>query len=138
MGKPLGCDTGHTVAVAAATVVTVAERNVGRSGATGCRVALHHGSHGLWLAHTDADSTVPPHWLARQTEHAAPVWTWSPGRSMSNDWGQWPPDLLTRCNAYYIAAAGHHHIHGCNLGLTVAAHQMAGFRPCESVTTAPY
>jgi hypothetical protein len=38
---------------------------------------------------------------------------------MSNDWGQRPPDLQTRYNAYYIAAAaaGHHHIHGCNLSV---------------------
>ena len=49
---------------------------------------------------------------------------------MSNDWGQWPPDLQTRYNVFYIAAAAAgHHIHGCNLGLTAAAYQMAGGGP---------
>ncbi|MBC7519429.1 MAG: glycosyltransferase [Microbacteriaceae bacterium] len=51
-------------------VLTVQFRNVGRARAHGIAHALHHSAVAnaecIWIANTDADSQVPPLWIARQ------------------------------------------------------------------------
>ena len=111
---------------------SVAFRNVGRSRAHGVELALPASSvDGLWLAFTDADSTVPPDWLAehlRAAERAdayigavVPVLedldpvrrrVWLDGH---------PPG----------ATLGH--VHGANLGMRARAYRAAGgFSPLDT------
>ena len=127
------CDdaTAAIAAAAGARVVEVQERNVGRVRAAGCRAAMRNGPEGLWLANTDADSTVPPDWLTRQLAYATDGADMVAGVVGINGWAAWPPDVQARYEAYYAEAirAGRHHIHGCNLGVSAAGYQTAGGFP---------
>jgi glycosyltransferase involved in cell wall biosynthesis len=115
-----------------AEVIEVAVRNVGRARAAGCAYALRTGVDGLWLAHTDADSTVPATWLRRHYQYANGGTDVLAGTVEVVDWHEWPTDLRTRYEQFYAAAisAGRHHVHGCNLGVSAVAYQrIGGFAP---------
>ena len=124
--------TAQIAASHGAEVVEVAVRNVGAARAAGCDAALQHGAKGLWLANTDADSLVPPDWLARQCEYAAAGVDAVAGTVAVTDWQEWPPELRVHYENFYAGARrdGRHHIHGCNLGLSAAAYlRTGGFGP---------
>jgi hypothetical protein len=80
----------------------------------------------LWLAHTDADSTVPADWLAGQLALAADGWEVVVGTVAVADWSEHHPAVSVRWAADYSAVEQHSHIHGANLGLAAASYVGAG------------
>jgi hypothetical protein len=84
----------------------------------------------LWLAGTDADSTVPADWLAEQLRLAAAGADVVAGTVAVADWSGQPAATRARFAATYgTPRAGHRHVHGANLGLTAAAYARAGGMP---------
>ena len=134
------CSDG-TVALAqqaGATVVTLSARNVGRARAAGVREVLRHAPEDLpagtaariWLATTDADSLVPPDWLARQLRYAADGWEAVAGTVAVTDWtGHAPGTAAEYARQYGVYQGPHPHVHGANLGFTAQAYLGAGGFP---------
>ncbi|UAL29421.1 glycosyltransferase [Nocardioides rotundus] len=87
-----------------------------------------HDPAGVWVANTDADTRVPPHWLTEQVRlaalgHGLVVGTVRPD----------PADLteaeLARWQAGHRLVEGHRHVHGANLGFSLAAYRRVGGFP---------
>ncbi len=119
--------TDRSAAVAVrhgAQIVSLNARCVGAARALGASFVLDSGAR--WIAFTDADSLVPPDWLAAQLAAGAdavcgPVWI--------EDWSAHPYGVRERFLERY-ARAGDFHVHGANLGLSAAAYRRAGgFQP---------
>lgn len=84
----------------------------------------------LWLATTDADSVVPPDWLAEQLALARAGVDVVAGTVQVRDWSEQPAEVRRRFRQTYgTPAAGHLHVHGANLGLSAAAYLDAGGVP---------
>jgi len=129
------CDDGSAAIVedqraafAAAGVVldclAVDARQVGVARAAGARQLLAHGAR--WLAFTDADTRVSPHWLAAQLGLGADVVC---GSVAVDDWSphaQNAAALREHFARTYQDREGHRHIHGANLGVSAAAYTAAG------------
>lgn len=125
--------TARIALAAGAEVVVPATRGVGAARAAGVSRALE--THvqvpprRLWIAHTDADSVVPDHWLTHQVELAASgadvvVGTVRPNfRDLS-------AEQTTAWWATHVPGTANGHVHGANLGtrasILVAA---GGFEP---------
>src|SRR5690606_32715466 len=79
-----------------------------------------------WLASTDADSKVPPDWLAAQLQCGADAFC---GTVRVADW----LDFAERVRAAFLAGEhyedDHPHVHGANFGLSAAAYQAVGGFP---------
>ncbi|GAA4100191.1 glycosyltransferase [Streptomyces hundungensis] len=128
----------HTARVAreaGATVVTVSCRNPGRARSAGvARALLELGAPTVpaWIATTDADSEVPPHWLTHQLARAAEGWEAVVGTVSLP-----PASPLTSVHQVRyessrppVGAWDHPHVHGANLGLTAEAYvSVGGFPP---------
>ena len=119
-------DTPALAAGGAAGVLEVRHRNVGAARAAGFGEVLRREAGrptgSLWLATTDADSEVPPDWLAGQLDLAQRGWEVVAGTIRVADWSQQPPGMANRFARRYGAPhTGHPHIHGANLGLSAAA-----------------
>ena len=108
--------------------------NVGASRAAGARYALaglgaRMDPASIWLASTDADTSVPENWLAGFAElHArgadAVVGTVQPDR------GELDEHLFNLWQQAYHPVEGHGHIHGANFGVSAAAYLgVGGFEP---------
>ncbi|MCS0603516.1 glycosyltransferase [Streptomyces sp. LP11] len=121
---------------AGAHVVITDCRNPGTARHTGVRHALARGPQSpadTWIATTDADSTVPPNWLAHQLDQARQGWQAVVGTVFL------PPSspLAAPHRALYEAtrpadgAPWHHpHVHGANLGVAADAYlDVGGFPP---------
>jgi hypothetical protein len=84
----------------------------------------------MWLASTDADSTVPPHWLAaqaRQRREGIEAWA---GTVAVADWEGRPPALSARFASFYRdAARTDGHVHGTSMGFSARAYLAAGGFP---------
>ncbi|OKI13354.1 glycosyltransferase [Streptomyces sp. CB03911] len=83
----------------------------------------------VWLAHTDADSLVPPGWLAQQLAHAAAGWHAVVGTVRVADWSGHPDgtaDAFRRRYRRHGLPAGHPHVHGANLAVRADAYHAAG------------
>jgi glycosyltransferase involved in cell wall biosynthesis len=115
---------------AGARTLTIKKRNVGAARAAGLAdLVSNYGSAGLWLATTDADSVVPPEWLARmvsagRTGSAAVV-----GTVHIEDWRAHTPRMIEAFARHYargIGRDGHIHVHGANLGFSALAYQQIG------------
>jgi glycosyltransferase involved in cell wall biosynthesis len=108
----------------------VALSNVGKARALGMQLALTAAKiDHLWLATTDADSTVPAHWLSAQLDHVDKGASVVVGTVRVGDWGERPAEVRRRDEAEYVAN-GHHHVHGANLSFTAAAYwRSGGFAP---------
>jgi hypothetical protein len=117
-------DTARLAAAAGAEVVTVAAGNVGRARAAGMAYALRHGSAGLWLATTDADSRVPPGWLGWHARHVARGAEVLVGTVAVDDWTPWPDPVRYAYERRYRAAP--RHVHGANLGCSGEAYAALG------------
>lgn len=126
-----GC-RDRTVDVAAqqgAHVITRAHANVGAARAAGARWAEESGDDssvsGLWLACTDADSRVPPHWLSAQLQCAAAGFGLFLGTVCLAD-----SDVSGHRAWVDRYAADRLHVHGANLGVRATAYRaVGGFRP---------
>ncbi|MCZ2404368.1 glycosyltransferase [Paenarthrobacter sp. Z7-10] len=82
----------------------------------------------VWIANTDADSTVPRGWLLTQAGLADEEWDVVVGKVQPD-----PNDLSDSQRALWFAthtlADGHGHIHGANLGFRAGAYAaLGGFR----------
>jgi len=113
--------------------VIVTARNVGIARSAGVShglAALGLDPASVWLGHTDADSTVPRHWLARQLALA---------RSTDAVAGvvrvpDWSPHRRSTRRAFDRSYRGswrgpHPHVHGANLGVRASAYLLVGGFP---------
>lgn len=108
-----------------------AARRIGVRRGLDQRVAAGHDldARRVWVASTDADSVVPPQWLATQVELA--------GRGVEMVVGTVHPDprdleawRLREWRARHRLGPGHPHVHGANLGIGLAAYlAVGGFAP---------
>jgi len=102
----------------------VQARRVGAARAAGARCLLERGAR--WLAFTDADTRVAPHWLAAQLALDADVVC---GSVAVDDWSPHAARagaLRAHFEGFYQDRDGHRHIHGANLGVSAAAYLAAG------------
>lgn len=114
-----------------AAVIEIEVRRVGSARAAGIAAVLRAAPGpdpaAIWLATTDADSRVPPGWLARQVALAGQGWDAVAGTITVSDWSGHPAHVPGAFAARYAhAGPGHPHVHGANLGFTAAAYLAAG------------
>ena len=114
-------NTGAVVTAKGITSVDVCFRNVGKARAVGAEQLLKAGAR--WLAFTDADTVVPPDWLARQIEFGADAVC---GTVEVDSWSGHGEAVRTKYLALYQFIENHRHIHGANLGLSAEAYRNAG------------
>lgn len=103
--------------------------NVGLARRAGAAMMLEQGAR--WLAFTDADSRVPPHWLLSQLLFTADavcgtvhIERWEPDQDAA---------LRRAYRSRYQAREGHRHVHGANLGVCAEAYERAGgFQPLQA------
>ena len=112
----------------------VRARNVGVARAAGFAAVLAREAGrppaALWLATTDADSTVPVDWLATQLGLASLGADVVAGTVQVQDWSEQPAAVRQRfARSYGAPGQGHRHVHGANLGLSAAAYLDAGGVP---------
>lgn len=104
--------------------VALEARCVGQARRAAADLLLQSGAR--WLASTDADSRVPPDWLAAQLACGADVFC---GTVRVSDW----LDFAPRVRAAFLAGEhyedGHPHVHGANLGLRADAYRAVGGFP---------
>ena len=123
--------TAQRARAAGAEVVEIQARRVGSARAAGFAAALRR-THGadpaqVWLATTDADTLVPPHWLARQISHAEAGWDAVLGTVTVSDWSGHPGHVPDEFAAQYThEGESHPHVHGANLGVRASAYLAAG------------
>ncbi|MEV0848407.1 glycosyltransferase [Streptomyces sp. NPDC049954] len=133
-------DTTAQVALSyGAGVVEVAHRNVGAARGAAVRhglLRLGIAARTVWIATTDADSLVPPDWLAHQWQRAAEGWECVLGTVRLEACPQLPPEVVERHRSLYYAdrAPGaaswsHPHVHGANFGVCAQAYARAGGFP---------
>ncbi|MEE4546601.1 glycosyltransferase [Streptomyces sp. V4-01] len=124
--------TAAVAAAAGALVVHADCRNPGAARALGAQRALAEaGTEGLWITATDADSVVPPHWLAFHRAMARTGWDAVVGTV------RLPPSPLAALHAAGYDATRpaarapwrHPHVHGANLGVAAHAYQEVGGFP---------
>jgi len=116
--------------------LVVHSRNVGQARAAGIDRAL--GLTGgleldrLWLATTDADTVVPPDWLARQLAWRDRGADAVAGTVRVTDWAEQPTSVRRRFlvrQRQLGTGAGHGHVHGANLGLAADSYCQSGGVP---------
>ncbi|MCW2525409.1 MAG: putative glycosyltransferase [Pseudonocardiales bacterium] len=126
-GSPLVAGELDEPAFASVQVVTIKARNVGAARRAGFARALRgRSSQDLWLATTDADSTVPADWFTRQLSHRARGSDAVIGTVVVNDWTGCSDTVRTRYLRSYRGPDGHRHIHGANLSFSAEAYIASG------------
>ncbi|GAA4875282.1 glycosyltransferase [Actinomycetospora straminea] len=128
--------TAEVARAGGADVLLLGARNVGCARAAGAAALLSAYEPAGWLATTDADSVVPPDWLAAQLgawEAGAAAWV---GTVEVLDWAGLPRAVHARYRAQYDdhgEAGGpgdaHRHVHGASLGVAAAAYRAVGGFP---------
>lgn len=78
-----------------------------------------------WIASTDADSVVPPHWLSRQLELACAGADLVLGTVVPEVRGV-DPELIDAWHARHLLTDGHPYVHGANLGVRLSIYLQAG------------
>lgn len=114
------------------TAVPVAAGQVGaaRAAGVGAAAAWARGvdPSRTWIASTDADTVVPAHWLTAQVALAGDGHDLVVGTVLPD-----PRDLTDREHALWrerhALGDGHEHVHGANLGFTLAAYRGVGGFP---------
>jgi len=113
--------------------LSLTARNVGRARAAGFDMLLGRScatpASQLWLATTDADSTVPENWLEVQLRHADQGFEVVLGTVKVADWSTRSKAVAERFTARYDARDDHDQVHGANLGMTASAYLAAGGVP---------
>jgi len=120
--------------VLTATIVSVSVRNVGRARARGAdQVRVIAGAidaEEVWLATTDADSVVPVDWLAHHLELRQRGVEGCAGTVVVDSWREHEGSTQGAFDAVYRPGGrlsfGHPHVHGTNLGVSMAAYLHAG------------
>ena len=83
----------------------------------------------VWIANTDADSTVPLTWLTSQVACARSGHDLVVGMVEPHP-GDLTPGELTAWRSRHQVSDGHDHVYGANLGFSLAAYRAAGgYRP---------
>ena len=120
------CSDGTADICAAMGVRTVSldARCVGRARAAAAALLLEQGAR--WLASTDADSQVPPDWLAAQLACGADAFF---GTVRVTDWLDFAPRVRDAFHAGEHHVDGHPHVHGANLGVAAHAYRAVGGFP---------
>lgn len=125
--------TDDTAAVVAAIPEVISVRStarcVGAARALGTAAGLAGTSslHDVWTAHTDADSTVPAHWLLHMigaAEHGADVVLGTVTPDVELD-----PPVRRAWHQRHPAHDDHPHIHGANLGIRASCLRALGGWP---------
>jgi glycosyltransferase involved in cell wall biosynthesis len=114
---------------AGVTAVPVSSGQVGAARSAGVDAAARWASGcdptRTWIASTDADTVVPPHWLTAQVALAAEGHELVVGTVHPD-----PRDLTAREHALWlerhVLGDGHEHVHGANLGFALAAYRAVG------------
>ncbi|MEO6021315.1 MAG: glycosyltransferase [Knoellia sp.] len=113
--------------------LTVDHGNVGASRHAGVLSALTDTSSravaasDVWIACTDADTVVPPHWL---TGHVQLSDTYDAVIGTVEPLGLTDTTVLAQWRARHVLSEGHPHVHGANLGLRASTyHDVGGFHP---------
>jgi glycosyltransferase involved in cell wall biosynthesis len=119
-----------------ALVVTVGARNVGAARAAGVREVLHRTRQldpaDVWVATTDADTTVPACWLSQHARNADQGWDAVVGTIQVTDWSGYQAATRTLFSQRYDGGTGPHpHVHGANLGFRASAYLRAGGFPAK-------
>lgn len=116
-------------------VIGVDFRSVGKSRRAGVKALLPQESGAwsvppsrVWIANTDADSSVPRHWLVRQVELAAAGADVVLG-SVEPDVDGMDPALVRLWRSRHRLEENHPHVHGANLGVRASAYLAAGGFP---------
>ncbi len=110
-----------------ALVLDVPRCPVGLARDLGARRLL--GPSGLWLATTDADSRVPPGWLADQLSAGADAFVGTV--ALDPDDHERHPGW-THEYERHLGDDGHPHVHGANLGVRADWYErVGGFRPMD-------
>ncbi|QMU76702.1 glycosyltransferase [Streptacidiphilus sp. PB12-B1b] len=136
--------TGPRARAHGARTLAVSTANVGAARALGTAHVLELlGVDGgpvpaeqVWLAHTDADSVVPPCWLAHQLQHAADGFDAVLGTVRVADWSAHTPQTRDRYLRQYhrhVRTFDHPHIHGAHLGVRTDAYLAARGFPALAV-----
>lgn len=117
---------------AGVAAVRTAAGSVGVARAAGVEAAAtwasSEGARTLWVASTDADSVVPPHWLVAHLGWAAEGIGLVVGTVQPRP-GDLSPAALSAWHQRHTTADGHDHVHGANLGFTLDAYRAAGGFP---------
>lgn len=117
----------HVVAVDLGLVGAVRRRGVdmGLSLLPSSPAGPAAGAERVWLAHTDADSRVPPEWLTRQLTVSDTGVDLVLG-SVEPDPGDLTLRVHERWHAEHGLHEGHPAVHGANLGVRGSAYEQAG------------
>jgi len=119
------------------SVVTVSVRNVGRARAFGAAHAFRLlgpiDRETVWLATTDADSVVPDDWLAHHLDLRQHGAEGCAGMVVVDSWRDHQPVVREVFERRYWPRGRfdfeHSHVHGTNLGVSMAAYLEAGGFP---------
>ncbi|WP_235530594.1 glycosyltransferase family 2 protein [Phycicoccus sp. Root563] len=129
------CTDGSAEVVARHPWVRSLDSSAGRVGtarAGGAADALRDATdpREVWLASTDADSVVPPHWLTAQVELAeggADLVLGTVEPELVDD------GLLGRWRQRHRLGEGHPHVHGANLGVRASRYLEVGGFPAVAL-----
>ncbi|MGV8884951.1 MAG: glycosyltransferase [Microbacteriaceae bacterium] len=127
--------TDETVAVArefsGVHVIEINACNVGVARAVGVQHALRAANiaaSDIWLANTDADSMVPPHWLVEQAALALRGVELVIG-TVRPDFADLTTQQVEAWSATHPVGVANGHVHGANLGLRASLYLAAGGYP---------
>lgn len=126
-----GCTDGTEATITGPVqAISISTRNVGAARAAGFVAAAPDADAGIWLATTDADTTVPATWLAKQVDHHRALTQGVVG-TVTVDWQEHSPTTRLHYDRLYSVSDGlHGHVHGANLGMRADAYwNVGGFRP---------
>ncbi len=120
-----------------ATMVSISVQNVGRARAVGveqaCAISGAVDPEEVWLATTDADSVVPADWLAHHLDLRRRGADACAGTVVVDSWREHAVSTERAFDAQYRPGGrlgfGHPHVHGTNLGVSLAAYRQAGGFP---------
>jgi glycosyltransferase involved in cell wall biosynthesis len=113
--------TGPIAQLEGVTTLSVDSHNVGLARQHGAAKAITLGAR--WLAFTDADCVVAADWLITQLNLKADAVC---GTVAVNDWGFYGDRMQQHFASTYNDTDGHQHIHGANMGVSVAAYLAVG------------
>lgn len=88
----------------------------------------------VWLAHTDADTLVPPDWLARHLAYAAEGWASVLGAVEVEDWSPRPPGTARVFHRPAAQVPEDRRVHGANLGVRADSYLAVGGFPALGVS----